>query len=102
MLLTMIHWLRAKHVSWSWDRKPQPSVLAPGDFLVLAALDRKEARDAKTLLATNPTFSADSLEDSFIRLLHHGLVRRHLRPAPVRYKLSRHGAHLLAASQTTI
>ena len=96
MLLAMIHWLNAKRAWWLWDRKPSPSILAPGDIQVLSALDRSQARDAEEMLQSNSSFTASSLEDSFIRLIHHGLVRRHLRAGHVRYKLSRHGVHLLA------
>jgi len=101
MLRGMIHWLNSKRTSWLWDRKPSPAMLTSEDFLVLAALDQEVAREADLLSPHHsPALPPDAIQASLARLVQHGLARRLLKGSHVRYKLSRHGAHMLANSKT--
>ena len=97
----MFHWLNATRVSWTWSRRPSISALAPADFLVLAALDRTQARAADSLTPLlDSTLSENAIQESLAHLLRHGLVHRFSRLGRIRYKLSRAGAIFLTDSLT--
>lgn len=96
----MIHWLNARRGSWLWDRKPNPALLTTSDFLVLAALDRSQAR-AIAEIAPHPSLDAADIRNSLHHLLQHGLVHRLGRNDQNRYKLSHTGEQFLADSLTT-
>ena len=93
----MIHWLNAKRVSWRWDRRPHPALLTPDDFLVLAALDRNQAREADLLSPhLPPALPTQAIQEALGRLMRHGLVHQLSRGGHIRYKLSRAGDQFLA------